>query len=94
MPTELSADEARRAFRDLIDRAHYRDETTTITKFGHPWAAVVSAAQLSGLRAELADLLRDQLALIDRLRTGNPDDTETLAARRATVADRLAELEP
>jgi len=38
----MSADEARRNWRELLERAHFRGEHVRITRNGQPWVVVVS----------------------------------------------------
>ena len=51
IPQRLSADQARKNFSEMIDRAAFTDSTTIITKHGEDRAAVISVNDLRYYKA-------------------------------------------
>ncbi len=51
MTTTISIADARSAFGDIINRAHYADERVVLEKRGKPVAALISIADLETLEA-------------------------------------------
>ena len=54
METILTVTEAARNFADVVNRAYYRHEATTLLKNGKPVARVVPAAAMVKTRKEIA----------------------------------------
>ena len=57
---ELSADEARRNWRELLERAHFRGEHVGITRNGQPWVVVVSREWYEQAKASINDTEEQQ----------------------------------
>lgn len=69
----LSVTEAARNFSDLVNRTHYRGETTVLVRSGRPVARIMPADGSSCLGSDLAAKWREMAHL-------SPDEAEEFAA--------------
>lgn len=78
----LSVTEAARNFADLVNRTHYRGETTLLVRAGNPVARLVPAGGSSCLGADLAAKWREMAHL-------SPDEAEEFAADLEEVRESI-----